>query len=147
MTPALLFDYGNTLIAFGPDQQEAQLNAMAEVFTTEGISCDRGKLDAPRREQVMRPYHGNGVENDWMDVCHEAACLFSEDTDGRLARRIQTARQEAFWSSVHLVPETGELLKHVPYERFDPEDGDLPAGGEVDRIINLEALLEGWERG
>jgi HAD superfamily hydrolase (TIGR01549 family) len=236
MPKALLFDYGNTLIAFGPEQQRAQLEAMTRVLTEAGIEVDLDRLDALRREQVMRPYHSGGVENVWEEVCREVAALFTEDADDELTRQISQARQQAFWSSTHLPPETAAMLKrlrshfrlgllsnypctdsireslrqqeilglfetvvvsadvgfakphakpyeallskmnlqpgeavyvgdnwladiqgagrlglrtiwvreHIPYETFEPEEGDLPATGEIDQILDLEALLSDW---
>jgi putative hydrolase of the HAD superfamily len=237
MRPALLFDYGNTLIAFGPEQQKAQLAAMEEVLSSEGIAYDPGRLDSLRMEQVMRPYRSDGVENKWDEVCREVVELFAEDPDGRVAALVSSARQRAFRESVRLIPETGGLLRrlksryrlgllsnypcvdsirdslrhlgildlfdtvvvsgevgfakphprpfetllrrmdlsageavyigdnwladiqgagrlglrtvwvreHVPYERFDPADGDLPATAEIERILDLETVLENWE--
>lgn len=233
---AVLFDYGNTLIAFGPDQQTAQAEAMNRVLAEAGFSVDEEKLTAVRMSQIMRPYHSGGVENVFADVCREIVELVSDDADGILTQKLMSARQQAFWESVQLAPEVVDLLnrlkqhyrlgflsnypcsvsiitslkklgvhdlfdavvvsgdvgfakphpqayaalldamriqpenavyvgdnwladvqgakragmravwlrEHVPYERFDPEPGDLEADAEIASLGELEQLLNSW---
>ncbi len=230
---ALCFDYGNTLIAFGPEQQDAQLEAMCHTLEGAGHDVDLPKLNALRKEQVLRPYHSGGVENNWEDVCREVVELCENPPSPALIQAISQARQEAFFQSVSLNPEVlkllhdlrpcyrlallsnypcttsivgslqrlglrdlfetvvvsadvgyakphpapyDELLKqlelppgecayigdnwladiqgagrkgmhtvwvreHVPYETFEPQDGDLPASAEISRLTELRALL------
>jgi HAD superfamily hydrolase (TIGR01549 family) len=233
----LLFDYGNTLIAFGPAQQEAQLAAMRAVLDDAGVRHDPGHLDRMRKEQVLRPYQNNGVENDFREVCHEVAAAFAPPALAReLTGAIMRARQQAFRDSVRVEPEIPELLtrlrrrhrlgllsnypcefsiteslrdlglhaffdaivvsgavgfakphprsyqtllksmdarpadclyvgdnwladvqgakrqgmraawvrEHVPYEVFEPREGDTPADLILDRLTDLEAALDAW---
>jgi HAD superfamily hydrolase (TIGR01549 family) len=235
---AVLFDYGNTLIAFGPDQQAAQSSAMIRVLQDAGRQVDAAKLDALRHQQVMRPYERNGVENDFTDVCREVVELTGpDDSSGSLTRAIMNARQQAFIGSVSVSPDVPPLLErlqknyqlgvlsnypcttsiieslrhldllrffphivvssevgyakphpntfqallkgvdadpeeclyigdnwladvqgakraglrtvwlreHIPYETFSPVDGDVPADAELERLTDLESLLDSWE--
>ncbi len=110
----LLFDYGNTLIAFGPVQQEAQRRAMQAVLEDEGIVHDPEMLDSLRKEQVLRPYGNGGVENDFAEVCREVVALFADDaTADRLAPRIMAARQAAFLDSVAVAPDVVAVLERL----------------------------------
>jgi len=233
---ALCFDYGNTLIAFGPQQQEAQLEAMLGTLEAAGHEVDLEKLNALRIEQIMRPYHSGGVENDWEEVCREVVELSQTPPDPALVQGIMRARQEAFYSAVSVTPEVHTLLQefhgtyrlallsnypcrdsivgslerlgllgffetvvisgevgyakphpvpyevllkrldlpaeecvyigdnwladiqgagrqgmrtvwireHIPYETFEPQEGDLPATAELQRLAELPALLDTW---
>jgi HAD superfamily hydrolase (TIGR01509 family) len=110
----LLFDYGNTLIAFGPAQQEAQRLAMQAVLAAHGIAFDPVALDALRKEQVLRPYGNGGVENDFREVCHEVVARFADAaTAERLAPAIMAARQEAFLASVAVDPGVLGVLERL----------------------------------
>lgn len=110
----LLFDYGNTLIAFGPEQQTAQLHAMRGVLDRAGVPYDPDILDRIRMEQVLRPYQRNGVENDFREVCLEVAALFASPEQAEaLAGEIMNARYEAFLASVSVAPAIPELLTRL----------------------------------
>jgi len=233
---AVLFDYGNTLIAFGPDQQAAQSRAMTDVLTRAGRMVDVEALDRLRHEQVIRPYHRDGVENDFTEVCREIVELSGPDSNGTLTRAIMQARRNAFVASATVAPEVVQLLErlkgryrlgllsnypctgsivdslraldllhffesvvvsadvgfakphpatydrlltgmdldptrgvyvgdnwladvqggaraglrtvwvreHIPYETFSPQPGDHPPTAEIERIADLESILDAW---
>ena len=109
----VLFDYGNTLIAFGPDQQIAQAAAMTEVLAKAGLSVDEEKLTEVRKAQIMRPYHSGGKENDFEEVCREIVELAGPDPSGEITRALMAARQKAFIESVTVNPEVLSLLKRL----------------------------------
>lgn len=110
----LLFDYGNTLIAFGPDQQEAQAGAMRGVLDAAGVPHDPLELDQLRMEQVLRPYHRDGIENNFREVCLEIAARFApDDLAETLAEAIMEARQRAFLESVSVSPEVPAMLARL----------------------------------
>lgn len=110
---AVLFDFGNTLIAFGPAQQAAQSEAMTGALTRAGRVVDPDALDTLRHEQVIRPYTRDGIENDFFEVCREIVELTGPDPDGALTRKIMEARQQAFIGSVQVEPEVLKLLKQL----------------------------------
>lgn len=115
---AVLFDYGNTLIAFGPEQQAAQSEAMIRVLREAGRTVDAQALDELRHAQVLRPYHRDGIENDFTEVCREVVELSGpDDREGTLTRAIMTARQQAFIRSVSVSPEVPALLARLQ-ERY-----------------------------
>ncbi|WFB36543.1 HAD family hydrolase [Kiritimatiellota bacterium B12222] len=109
----VLFDYGNTLIAFGPDQQLAQAEAMTQVIEQAGFTIDQDELTRVRKDQIMRPYKNGGKENVFSEVCREIIELATPDPSGELTRRLMDARQQAFWQSVTIQPETSELLRRL----------------------------------
>lgn len=110
---AVLFDFGNTLIAFGPEQQAAQSRAMTEVLTRAGRKVDPDALDALRHEQVIRPYKSQGVENEFSAVCREIVELSGPDPEGTLTRNIMATRREAFVASITVAPEVPALLERL----------------------------------
>lgn len=110
----LLFDYGNTLIAFGPAQQEAQLAAMRSVLDNAGVPYDLDELNRLRMEQVLRPYNNNGIENDFREVCHEIAAAFATPEMAlSLTEPMMRARREAFHRSVEVAPAVPALLNRL----------------------------------
>lgn len=56
---ALIFDYGNTLIAFGPEQIGRCEDGLAEVLAAEFGPFDRAQLRAIRAANRMAPYEGD----------------------------------------------------------------------------------------
>ncbi|MGA0333624.1 MAG: HAD family hydrolase [Kiritimatiellia bacterium] len=109
----VLFDYGNTLIAFGPDQQRAQAAAMTRVLHSAGLEVDEVKLTEIRKAQIMRPYHSGGKENVFREVCREIVELCTPDPDETLTRQLMRARQQAFLESVTVAPAVKELLERL----------------------------------
>jgi len=109
----VLFDYGNTLIAFGPDQQRAQAEAMTSVLVDAGLSVDEEKLTEVRKAQIMRPYHSGGVENVFEEVCREIVELSGSDPSGDITKALMKARQDAFIQSVTIRPDVVQLLKRL----------------------------------
>lgn len=61
---AVLFDYGNTLIEYGPKQVEAQYVALEKELSRLFGHCDSSRLKAIRDRQTMAPYNNGYVEND-----------------------------------------------------------------------------------
>ena len=61
---AVLFDYGNTLIEYGPRQVEAQYVALEKELSRLFGHCDSSRLKAIRDRQALAPYHNGYVEND-----------------------------------------------------------------------------------
>ncbi|MDF3129134.1 HAD family hydrolase [Kiritimatiellaeota bacterium B1221] len=109
----VLFDYGNTLIAFGPDQQLAQAAAMAEVLSQAGLTIDNEKLTKVRKDQILRPYRSGGKENVFEEVCREIVELAGPDPTGGITRALMAARQKAFIKSVGVQPDVPPLLERL----------------------------------
>lgn len=110
----ILFDYGNTLISFGPAQQKAQRDAMQAVLYQAFGSCDTVQLETLRKEQVLRPYRNGYVENDWDAVCREVIeTLFPGKAQDALVAKLQNARFHAFLESVHVAAPVVRLLEEL----------------------------------
>ena len=110
----ILFDYGNTLISFGPVQQKAQRDAMQDVLYQAFGTCDDVQLETLRKEQVLRPYRNGYVENDWDAVCLEVIeTLFPGKAQDSLVAELQNARFQAFLDSVHVTAPVVSLLEEL----------------------------------
>lgn len=109
----VLFDYGNTLIAFGPDQQKAQAEAMIAVLEEAGFEVEEEELTRVRKHQILRPYRSGGKENVFEEVCREVVELGGPDPSGEITRALMAARQRAFLESVRIAPEVTALLERL----------------------------------
>jgi putative hydrolase of the HAD superfamily len=61
---AVLFDYGNTLIEYGPTQVAAQYVALEKELSRLFGHCDSSRLKAVRDQQALAPFYNGYVEND-----------------------------------------------------------------------------------
>ena len=68
---AVLFDYGNTLIEFGPPQVEHEYGALVRTLTGMFGSCDAGRLRAVRDRQIVAPFSDDYRESDFRAICGE----------------------------------------------------------------------------
>ena len=66
----ILFDYGNTLIEFGPRQLGVAVDAIERWLSAFG-PVDRDKLEAVREKQLRAPYSNEYRENDRRETCAE----------------------------------------------------------------------------
>ena len=68
---AVLFDYGNTLIEYGPRQVEAQYVALEKELSRLFGHCDPTRLKAIRDRQALAPFNNGYVENDMERITAE----------------------------------------------------------------------------
>ena len=58
---AIIFDYGNTLIEFGPRQVAIQYEALLQCLTRMFNHCDQDELKRIRDKQIMAPYNNHYI--------------------------------------------------------------------------------------
>lgn len=68
---AVIFDYGNTLIPFGPEQVEHERVELRRTLGEMYGDCDADALNAVRDRQLMAPYRSGLVENEISVICAE----------------------------------------------------------------------------
>ena len=68
---AVLFDYGNTLIEFGPDQIKSQYKSLENELIGIFGHCDCDKLKEVRDRQAVAPFSNGFIENNLMDLSKE----------------------------------------------------------------------------
>jgi HAD superfamily hydrolase (TIGR01549 family) len=108
---AVLFDYGNTLIEYGPRQVEAQYVALEKELSRLFGHCDSSRLKAIRDRQAMAPYNNGYVENDMKlisgELIEEMYQVIPEDA--QILALIET-RYKAFVRAIEVSSDVPSLL-------------------------------------
>ncbi|MBW1861384.1 MAG: HAD family hydrolase [Deltaproteobacteria bacterium] len=68
---AIIFDFGNTLIEFGPRQIEYEYAALQKALTEMFGTCDTQHIKAIRDRQIVAPFNNDYKENDIRAICAE----------------------------------------------------------------------------
>jgi putative hydrolase of the HAD superfamily len=104
---AVLFDYGNTLIEYGPKQVEAQYTALETVLSGMFGHCDSTRLKAIRDRQALAPYHNGYVENDMELITSELI----EELYGIVPEDVQIGAliETRYKSFVHAIEVSGDV--------------------------------------
>jgi HAD superfamily hydrolase (TIGR01509 family) len=115
---AVVFDYGNTLVPFGPAEAAAIDRSLREELSHRYGPCDPDRLAALRREQVLRPYRDGYRESLIDDITHElVAVLYGRTADADALAALRAARREALLASVRPGPATTVVLARLA-ERY-----------------------------
>jgi HAD superfamily hydrolase (TIGR01549 family) len=107
----ILFDYGNTLIEFGPDQVDRCDRALSAALTDMFGPHDYGRLTDIMHEERRAPYRGEFIENDF---------------DHRTRYLVQELLGESL---------SDEQLEHLLDVRFEVMTGVIEAHPEVPEIL------------
>jgi len=108
---AIIFDFANTLIEYGPRQIKRQNRVLVECLERLCGPCDREKLAAIRLSQITAPFRNNYRENLLPEICAELIhdLYGTAAEDDQIADLIQV-RYDIFQQNVQLPPEVKELL-------------------------------------
>ncbi|MDP6117986.1 MAG: HAD family hydrolase [Planctomycetota bacterium] len=68
---AICFDFGNTLVEFGPKQVAIQYSALEQALTELFGSCDTSRLKAIRDRQIVAPFSNGFRDNDLRTISEE----------------------------------------------------------------------------
>ena len=68
---AVAFDFGNTLVEFGPRQVERQYAVLAKALSQMFGTCDTERLKTIRDRQIVAPFNNGYRENDLRTICGE----------------------------------------------------------------------------
>jgi putative hydrolase of the HAD superfamily len=111
---AIAFDYGNTLIEFGPHQIESQYSAMRDTLTRMFGNCDEQRLKSIRDRQSIAPLYTDYKENDLKIITAELVTEIYDivPNEEQVNELIQT-RYDAFLRVVKLNGEVLPLLKKL----------------------------------
>ncbi|HRZ82698.1 MAG TPA: HAD family hydrolase [Candidatus Hydrogenedentes bacterium] len=114
---AVVFDYGNTLIAFGREQVDQFDALLLEAVTAEFGPPDPAQYKARRDADRMFPYQGDPPSYRENDVREMTAGLIREvygvEPSGGALDRLIAVRQEAFVRVVRVEPETLSFLRRL----------------------------------
>jgi len=111
---ALIFDYGNTLIEFGPDQvntcDRALSNALEAMFGTH----DFDKLQEIQHRERRSPYEGELRENDLAGTTRSLIqALFETDTSDEQLAELLEVRFNVMVSSIEVDAAVHDLLERL----------------------------------
>lgn len=108
---AVCFDYGNTLIEFGPRQVRRQNEAILNTLTALFGHCDTEKLKTIRDRQIVAPYHNNYKENLPPELGREVIReLYDLEAEDHQLNAITQARYETFVEDIVLKDGVMDLL-------------------------------------
>ena len=110
----IVFDYGNTLIEFGPRQLKQQAQALEQRISEWFGPVDGERLRAFRGSQITKPYRNDFIENRFDEVMVELAkeVCGVELSDEQLAILLEE-RHQAFHASIAAEPEVRPLLEEL----------------------------------
>lgn len=110
----VLFDYGNTLIEFGPDQVDRCDRALSAAVRDMFGPHDFGKLTDIMHEERRAPYQGEFIENDFDHrTRHLVQELFGQSlSDSQLEHLLET-RFEVMTQAIEARPEVPQILKEL----------------------------------
>jgi HAD superfamily hydrolase (TIGR01549 family) len=115
---AILFDYGNTLIEFGPDQVEECDQKLSRCLTDLFGAHDFAALSEMQHRERRAPYQGEFIENHFPSLTRELVkSLYGiEPNEEQLAQLLQV-RFEATTSTIEVDPAVPKLLEALS-QRF-----------------------------
>lgn len=99
---AVIFDYGNTLIEFGPDQVTRMNQDLFKLVNELFGPCDEKKFCEIRKQQIIAPYGTEDyIENDREGICrdliHELYGIIPDDSQVKM---MMNSKQETFVDAV-----------------------------------------------
>lgn len=111
---ALVFDYGNTLIEFGPQQVESCDRALSAALTQMFGQHDFEKLTAMQHHERRSPYSGEFIENDLRDITRRLVrLLYEKDPTNEQLDELLDVRFQAMTSAVRVDDHVHELLERL----------------------------------
>ncbi len=107
----IIFDYGNTLIPFGPEQFRRERRALEATLVDLFGHCDMAKVKAIRDRQIVAPYQNGWRENDMRDITREMLreLYGTEATPSEIDAVLET-RYRVFMETAALADGTMETL-------------------------------------
>ena len=94
---ALCFDFGNTLIEYGPAQVAYQYEKLNHILMELFGRCNADHLKAIRDRQIVAPFNNGYRENDLRSVCEELIGeLYDIIPDKNQIDALMEARYNAF---------------------------------------------------
>ncbi len=110
MTKAIVFDYGNTLIEFGPKQVATEYKGLTDKLTAMFGSCDEAVLKSIRDRQIVAPFMNGLKENVFDEICAELIEGLYGEADSLATEALVAHRFQSFVSVVEEPDGVKDLL-------------------------------------
>lgn len=115
---AVIFDYGNTLIEFGPNQVEACDRALSKALCEMFGEHEFNRLHEIQHHERRSPYAGEFKENDLADTTRDLIrTLYERDASDDQIRDLLEIRFNVMVSQIQVSPEVHDVL-HRLSQRF-----------------------------
>ncbi len=115
---AILFDYGNTLIEFGPAQVERCDRALSDALTDMFGPHEFQRLSEIQHRERRAPYSGEFHENDLVTVTRDLIqSLFDVEATQQQLEELLDVRFRVMTSSVTVPPGVHDLLERL-HDRY-----------------------------
>jgi HAD superfamily hydrolase (TIGR01509 family) len=139
----IVFDYGNTLIAFGESQMEASREALCDTLEDIFGECDRKRLKSVRERQMSAPCRNDFKESELEQLCREIIRdLYGSDPEDEDVLRLVQQRYDSFLESVTVDPEVIELLKELKQHYRLALVSNYPCGRIIRDSLDQNELTE-----
>ncbi len=143
---AVVFDYGNTLIEFGPRQVTAQNSALIDALREMFGNCDVERLAELRDRQLMAPYLNGYIEADLPGICRELIrFLYEEEPTVEQVERLVAVRYETFVRVVSLPDGVLPLLQKLARQYRLALVSNYPCGRSIRDSLTKIGLTELFE--
>ena len=143
---AVIFDYGNTLIEFGPAQMRAQFADLHDALVRLAGPCDAEHLRTVRDRQVVAPYHRDYRENDFREVVSELVreLYGREPTEAEVIELMDT-RYRSFQASIAPPEGVADLLRDLRKTHRLALVSNYPCGESIRESLVRTGLAEHLE--
>ncbi|MFO1492690.1 MAG: HAD family hydrolase [Kiritimatiellia bacterium] len=143
---AVIFDYRNTLIEFGPAQMNAQFTELHNTLERVAGPCDARHLRRVRDRQVVAPYHRDFRENDFREVAIELIReLYLREPSGEEIREVMDARYRSFLGSITRPEGVADLLRELRQTYRLALLSNYPCGDSIRESLRNTGLAEHLE--
>ncbi|MEM7393275.1 MAG: HAD family hydrolase [Verrucomicrobiota bacterium] len=134
------FDYGNTVIEFGPDQIRYEHDQLVEALESMFGPCSRARLEDIRNEQIVAPFKRDYVENDTWECCAELVrWVYNTDPEPQQVDRLVEVRYQSFMHTAELPAGVKELLLQLKEKYRLALISNYPNGRSIrDSMAKLE---------
>lgn len=111
---AICFDFGNTLIEFGPKQVAYEYAALHKALQDQFGPCDPDLLKSIRARQIVAPFSNGYLENDLRTICHELIVgIYNIQPNYSQVEKLMQTRFDTFVQVVELPDGVRTLLKKL----------------------------------
>lgn len=145
-TRALAFDFGNTLIEYGPVQMKRQFRALQNVLEDRLGPCDTEQLKELRIQQVTAPYRNDCRDNDMEEVAAELVqVLYDRPASPEDIEALVEVRYRVFVDSIAVDPAVPMLLDRLATQYRLALLSNYPCGRAIRDSLRAIDLFDRFE--
>lgn len=139
---AVVFDFGNTLVPFGPEAVSDMNGALERVLRLHFGGVDRAALDEVRERDRLQPYENGYRENDIPTLCRNLVrSLYDVEPSNALVEELVAARYDSFVDAILLPEDVGPFLRSLGSTRALGVLSNYPDGDVVRHSMRQIGIL------